>query len=388
MYSGSNRPDGITGPAAHQLRSMHHHVDHVTAAPVVSHQVDRSVDPLELRFEPVTVGEVGRREPVVQRSAEPRWRQPHHVVTCEGIDQRAPDRFGLRVAVHEYDCHVGILARVAAEGGFGPLDGNVAAQSSSREGRQTGVGVRRYAWSRLRKMLTATPVDACDPEDETRVEEARGRIEQAGDPGELGADDGVGLARGQYPDPPWLVSRIDGVRGPSTSGKARSEPAPVPGHADRLGRGAKVAPGQVGNASAQAVSQRHRVHRRDRHSLPVDRVEATYRIAADQQAVGESPHLVVASPLAGRHPVLDHRPDRFAGPHCRQHVGGAYSWAKDSMPSKSRGGSRPTIPKTVNIHVSFSLPTKNIPVGRPGAGLTRASISFSVPGGIRSSWLT
>ena len=50
------------------------------------------------------------------------------------------------------------------------------------------------------------------------------------------------------------------------------------------------------------------------------------------------------------------------------------------MPARSRGGSCPTIPKTVKIQVSCSLPARNIPVGRAGAGLMRAIISVSVAG--------
>jgi hypothetical protein len=52
--------------------SMHHHVHHVAAAPVVPDQVDRFIETLKLVFEPVTVGQVGSREAVGQRGAESR----------------------------------------------------------------------------------------------------------------------------------------------------------------------------------------------------------------------------------------------------------------------------------------------------------------------------
>ena len=46
---------------------------------------------------------------------------------------------------------------------------------------------------------------------------------------------------------------------------------------------------------------------------------------------------------------------------------------KASISAGSVGGSRPAIPNTVNIQVSFSYAGNAIPVGRPGAGPTRTS---------------
>jgi hypothetical protein len=51
---------------------MHHHIHHVAASPVVPDHVYRFVEALQLVFEPVTVGEVGRRESVGQWGAESR----------------------------------------------------------------------------------------------------------------------------------------------------------------------------------------------------------------------------------------------------------------------------------------------------------------------------
>ena len=69
---GVEQPDDVAGPAAHELGSMHHQVHHVAAAPVVPDEVDRFVDALQLALEPVTVGQVGRREAVGQWRTESR----------------------------------------------------------------------------------------------------------------------------------------------------------------------------------------------------------------------------------------------------------------------------------------------------------------------------
>ena len=45
------------------------------------------------------------------------------------------------------------------------------------------------------------------------------------------------------------------------------------------------------------------------------------------------------------------------------------------------------MPNAVNIQVSSSYPKRAIPVGLPGTGVVATTISRSVPGGIRSSWL-
>ena len=63
------------------------------------------------------------------------------------------------------------------------------------------------------------------------------------------------------------------------------------------------------------------------------------------------------------------------------------SLANASISASSSGGSRPTIPTTVNIHVLFSLRNNAIPVGRPGTGLMITAISSRMPGGSRSNWL-
>jgi hypothetical protein len=84
---------------------MHHRIHCVYAPEVVAYEVDRSVDTFQLILEPVTVSEVGRREPLGQRGAESRWRQPHDVVATEDVDERVPERIGFRIAMDENDCH-------------------------------------------------------------------------------------------------------------------------------------------------------------------------------------------------------------------------------------------------------------------------------------------
>ena len=46
------------------------------------------------------------------------------------------------------------------------------------------------------------------------------------------------------------------------------------------------------------------------------------RWPSSTDSVQATEHLVVAPPLAGRHPMPNHLPEWFGGPHCRQHVGG------------------------------------------------------------------
>ena len=79
------------------------------AAPVVADEIDRFVEDLQLRLEPVPVGQLRGREVGRQRGAEAGWRKQHHVVATEFCDQRAPDRRRLRIAVHEHHCHGAIV---------------------------------------------------------------------------------------------------------------------------------------------------------------------------------------------------------------------------------------------------------------------------------------
>jgi hypothetical protein len=89
---------------------MHHQIHDVAAAPVVPDEIDWFLDALQLVFEPVTVCEESRREAVGERRTES-WRgQPHHIVAPESFDERAPDRISFRIAVHQNDRHVDILA--------------------------------------------------------------------------------------------------------------------------------------------------------------------------------------------------------------------------------------------------------------------------------------
>jgi hypothetical protein len=64
---GVEHADDVAGPTTHQFRSMHHHVHDVAAAPIMTDEVDRFADVLQLALKPVAVGNVGRREAVGQR---------------------------------------------------------------------------------------------------------------------------------------------------------------------------------------------------------------------------------------------------------------------------------------------------------------------------------
>ena len=108
--------------------------------------------------------------------------------------------------------------------------------------------------------LPAAQIDGGDPVQERGVKQAGGGIEKPGDSEELGADHSIGLTRGQH----QIHESIGNAHRWCPSAfyfrecQVRSGPG-LPGHTDRSGRGAKVPPGQVGNASTQAVPQCHRV---------------------------------------------------------------------------------------------------------------------------------
>src|SRR5690242_7368293 len=84
---------------------MHRRVDDVAAAPVVSDEINGIVDALQLVLEPVAVRDRGSRKMLGQWSAESWRRQPHDVITAEGVDQGTPQGLGLRITMHQNDCH-------------------------------------------------------------------------------------------------------------------------------------------------------------------------------------------------------------------------------------------------------------------------------------------
>lgn len=108
---GVEHAEDVAGPAAHQFGSMHHHVHHMAATPIVTDEVDRFVDVLELALEPVAVGNEGRREVVGQRRTESRRGQSHHIRAPEGLDQWVPDRVSLRIAMHQDNRHGSFVRR-------------------------------------------------------------------------------------------------------------------------------------------------------------------------------------------------------------------------------------------------------------------------------------
>ena len=117
-----------------------------------------------------------------------------------------------------------------------------------------------------------------------RGAEQEGRwVEQAGRPEEpLGEDDVVLGCRlvavdvgVDHPDRQWPRSLNLG------QGKVGAS-CQLPGGADGFGGGPEKASRQVMVSAGEAVPQRHRLQRGDRHALGVDGVETADRIAEDQ----------------------------------------------------------------------------------------------------------
>jgi hypothetical protein len=90
--------DIVTAPAAQQFRRLHRHIDEVEAAPVASDEIDRFVETLQLALKPVAVVARRRREAVGRGAPNPS-RKPHHHISSECGDERAPDCVGLRIAI-------------------------------------------------------------------------------------------------------------------------------------------------------------------------------------------------------------------------------------------------------------------------------------------------
>ncbi|MEZ5227159.1 MAG: hypothetical protein R2710_10910 [Acidimicrobiales bacterium] len=67
---GGEDAGNVGGPRPHELGPRHHGAQHVTATPVVSDEVDRPVDLLELTEQPVDVLESGGAETLGDRGAE------------------------------------------------------------------------------------------------------------------------------------------------------------------------------------------------------------------------------------------------------------------------------------------------------------------------------
>ena len=77
-------------PSCARVRSMHHRVDHMTPAPVVSDEVDGFTDLFQLVDEPITIGEKSRRKRARQRGAESR--RDNRTTSCAQAHQQLPDR--------------------------------------------------------------------------------------------------------------------------------------------------------------------------------------------------------------------------------------------------------------------------------------------------------
>jgi hypothetical protein len=98
---GREHAEGIGGPTANQLRTAHGQRRDVDAAPVVTDQVDRSAEQLQLRRQPVSIGRRRRVEAAGRGDAEPGRGQDDRVGPVELPDERSPDDRGLGVAVDE-----------------------------------------------------------------------------------------------------------------------------------------------------------------------------------------------------------------------------------------------------------------------------------------------
>ena len=97
----------VAHPRAHELGTGAHHPDHERTAPVVAHEVDRTLvgEALQLAHEPGDVVLLGGAEPLGSGGAESGKRQGHDVVAPELVAQVVPDRCRLRNPVDEDDGH-------------------------------------------------------------------------------------------------------------------------------------------------------------------------------------------------------------------------------------------------------------------------------------------
>jgi len=94
----------------------------------------------------------------------------------------------------------------------------------------------------------------------------------------------------------------------------------LPGVVDRLGRCAEEAPRQLALAAFEALAQRDRLGRRDRHALAVGRVERADRVARHEQPAGEAAQALVAAPHARREAVRRDVVERLGGGDRVEHV--------------------------------------------------------------------
>jgi hypothetical protein len=101
LVSRVEETEGITDPAAYQVRTGHGHIEDMAAAPVVADQIHRLPEGFEPGDQPVTVTGHGRLETAGQGRSEARRRQAHDIVTAELAQQRTPHSRRLRIAVHE-----------------------------------------------------------------------------------------------------------------------------------------------------------------------------------------------------------------------------------------------------------------------------------------------
>src|SRR5262245_49985175 len=95
------------GPGADELGPQRDHPLHEERSPVVTHQVDRLTDALDLRRQPVDVRLLGGSEAGWHRTPEPRELRREDVASREVGAQLVPEPVGVGDAVHE-DCgHAG-----------------------------------------------------------------------------------------------------------------------------------------------------------------------------------------------------------------------------------------------------------------------------------------
>src|SRR5581483_1114528 len=97
--------DGISGPAAQQVRTAHRHEDCMHTAPVMTDEVDWPPQCFELTDQPLPVLLDCGAPLVWNGGAESGRGQTSYVVTTKGRDERTPHRRSLGISVDQHDTH-------------------------------------------------------------------------------------------------------------------------------------------------------------------------------------------------------------------------------------------------------------------------------------------
>ena len=95
----------IARPGSDQLRPRGYQAHNVTTAPIVSDEVDGTINRLKLACQPGDVLIAGGAEAIRHRRAKPRRRERYHLVRPKVLAKLIPDGVGFRISVDEDDRH-------------------------------------------------------------------------------------------------------------------------------------------------------------------------------------------------------------------------------------------------------------------------------------------